>query len=70
LKWRGRWYLNKWSSARAMASSRAKVRSQTTRSKATLPLEGIVRRLNPILRGWGKCFRYGNSSQKFAAIDA
>src|SRR5439155_18826668 len=65
-RWRGRWYLNKWPSARAMASIRGKVRAQTTRSNATLPVDELVRRLNPILRGWGNYFRHGNSSQKFA----
>jgi RNA-directed DNA polymerase len=51
-----------------MGSIRAKIRAQTTRSNATLPLDEIVRRLNPILRGWGNYFRHGNSSQKFAAL--
>ena len=26
--------------------------------------------LNPVLRGWGTYFRYGNSNRKFAAIDS
>lgn len=69
-KWRGRWYLNKWPSTRAMVSIRAKIRAQTTRSHATLPLDVVVARLNPILRGWGQYFRVGNSSQKFAEIDS
>jgi RNA-directed DNA polymerase len=69
-RWRGRWYLNKWPSARAIASIRGKVRAQTTRSNATLPLAEVVKRLNPILRGWGNYFRHGNSSQKFAVLDS
>jgi RNA-directed DNA polymerase len=69
-KWRGRWYLNKWPSTRAMASIRAKVHALTTRSTAGLPVDVIVARLNPVLRGWGQYFRVGNSSRKFAAIDS
>jgi group II intron reverse transcriptase/maturase len=69
-KWRGRWYLNKWPSARAMASIRAKVHERTARRYACLPWDVIVRRLNLVLRGWGAYFRYGNSSRKFDALDS
>jgi group II intron reverse transcriptase/maturase len=69
-KWRGRWYLNRWPSPRAMASIRAKVKQRTTRRFASLPLEAVVESLNPVLRGWGAYFLYGNSSQKFSAIDS
>jgi len=69
-KWPGRWYLQKWPSPRAMASIRGKIRERTERRYATLPLEMVVKeRLNPVLRGWGGYFRYGNSGQKFGAID-
>jgi RNA-directed DNA polymerase len=68
-KWRGRWYLQKWPSPRAMASIRGKIRERTGRRFAGLPLERVVEDLNPVLRGWGAYFRYGNSSRKFAAID-
>ena len=69
-KWRGRWYLNRWPSPRAMASIKAKVKQRTARRFASLPLEAVVESLNPVLRGWGAYFRYGNSSQKFSAIDS
>jgi group II intron reverse transcriptase/maturase len=69
-KWRGRWYLNRWPSPRAMASIRAKVKQRTARRFASLSLEAVVESLNPVLRGWGAYFRYGNSSQKFSAIDS
>lgn len=69
-KRRGRYYLNKWPSQRAMASIRAKVRQRTDRRYASLPLEYVVEGLNPVLRGWGAYFRYGNSSRKFNTIDS
>lgn len=69
-KWRDRYYLNKWPSAQAMASIRAKVRERTDRRYASLPMEVVVANLNPVLRGWGAYFRYGNSSRKFNAIDS
>ncbi len=53
-----------------MTSIRGKVRALTERRFARLPLELIVtERLNPVLRGWGNYFRYGNSARKFSRID-
>jgi group II intron reverse transcriptase/maturase len=69
-KWRGRWYLQKWPSERAMASIRGKIRDRTARRLARLPLEDTVESLNHVVRGWGNYFRYGNSSQKFSKIDS
>jgi RNA-directed DNA polymerase len=66
----GRWYLLKWPSARAMAQIRAKVREQTGRNRARLPLEWAVENVNHVVRGWGNYFRYGNSAAKFSAIDS
>ena len=68
-RWRGHWYLQKWPSARAMAQIRAKIRDRTPRGYAGLSLEVVVENLNPVLRGWGAYFRWGNSSQRFAALD-
>ena len=68
-KWRGRYYLQKWPSARAMASIRAKVRERTDRRFASADLDVIVGYLNPVLRGWATYFRHGNSNRKFHAVD-
>jgi RNA-directed DNA polymerase len=69
-KYKGRFYLQKWPSARAMASIRAKVRARTPRRFVGRDLEVVVKDLNPVLRGWGAYFRYGNSARKFALIDS
>ena len=68
-RWRGRWYLQRWPSQRAMQSVRAKIRSITDRRFVGLPVEAIVARLNRLLRGWAAYFRNGNSARKFDAID-
>ena len=67
---RGKWWLLRWPSRRAMAAIRAKVRQCTARHFAHLPLEEVVTTLNRVLRGWGNYFRYGNSSRQFAAVDS
>lgn len=69
--WRtGYWYLQKWPSPRAMASIRGKIRDRTDRRYARLPLEYAVENINHVVRGWGNYFRYGNSGEKFSAIDS
>jgi hypothetical protein len=68
-KWRGKFYLQRWPSARAMQVLRAKVRAATVVSKAERPVSAVVADLNPVLRGWGAYFRNGNSGRKFNAVD-
>ena len=49
-KW-GRWYCQQWPSHRALAALRAKIKEITgPRSLLPLPIEEIVKRLNPVLR--------------------
>jgi len=69
-KWRGRWYLQRWPSTRAMNSIRAKIRALTDRRYVTLPTHEVVARLNPVIRGWGNYFRAGNSARKFHQVDS
>jgi len=70
-KWASRRrYLSRWPSARAMNSIRSKVRDRTDRRFASRDLHDVVADLNPVLRGWGAYFRYGNSTGKFASVDS
>jgi RNA-directed DNA polymerase len=68
-RWRGRFYLQRWPSARAMRVLRDKIRAATACSKAVRPVSAVVADLNPVLRGWGGYFRNGNSARKFNAVD-
>ena len=67
---RGRYYLQRWPSDRAMAQVRAKLRETTDRRYVGYPVAWVVANLNRVLRGWGAYFRHGNSARKFAHIDA
>jgi group II intron reverse transcriptase/maturase len=69
-KWRGKWYLQRWPSTRAMNRIRSRIRELTDRRYSGLPIDAAVERLNPVLRGWGNYFRHGNSAKKFAQIDS
>ena len=68
-KRRGRYWLNKWPSARSMTSIRGKIRALSGPSRVGADLGVVVEDLNPVLRGWGAYFRQGNSSAKFGAVD-
>ncbi|MFK0297424.1 group II intron maturase-specific domain-containing protein [Streptomyces sp. NPDC090442] len=68
-QWRGKYYLQRWPSARVTRVLRDKVRAATVISKAERPLSAVVADLNPVLRGWGAYFRNGNSGRKFNAVD-
>lgn len=69
-KWKGRWYLQRWPSARAMNNIRAKVRFGTRRQLVGVDLRTVVEHLNPVLRGWGNYFRAGNSARQFSRLDS
>lgn len=69
-KRRGRWYLQRWPSRRAMASIRAKIRDATDRRFAGFDMEVVAVNLSRKLRGWAAYFRYGNSSRNFRSIDS
>ena len=65
-----RWYCQRWPSGRAMASIRAKVKQITApRYRLKWPIGDLVAELNPVLKGWGNYFRWGNSARKFSQID-
>jgi len=69
-KWRGRWYLHRWPSDRAMASIRSKIGELTNPRNTYADIAYVVGRINRRLRGWANYFRRGNSARKFAHIDA
>ena len=71
--WRysGRSYCQRWPSRRALASIRARVKAVIgPRSQLSRSVADVVVNLNPVLRGWGNYFRWGNSSRKFVQIDS
>ena len=55
-----------------MTAVRAKIRdlADTRRWPGMKDIRGVVRVLNPLLRGWGGYFRTGNASDKFSQLDA
>jgi len=70
-RWRGRKYLQRWPSRRAMQEARDRIKAVTApRHRLPEPVGTLVEELNGYLRGWGGYFRVGNSTRKFQQIDA
>jgi len=68
---KGRTYLFRWPSPKAMKAICAKIRALTDRRRRAgmKDIREVIRDLNPVLRGWGNYFRTGNASDKFRALD-
>lgn len=70
-RYRGRSYCQRWPSRRALTAIRANVRAVIgPRSQLSRDVRQVVAQLNPVLRGWGSYFRWGNSSRQFVQIDS
>ena len=68
---RGRCYLFRWPSHRAMNAIRNRVRELTNRRRwaGMKDVCDVIAVLNPVLRGWGNYFRTGNASRQFNSLD-
>ncbi len=69
---KGKCYLFRWPSPRAMKAIRGRVRDLTDRRRRAgmKDIREVIRDLNPVLRGWGNYFRTGNASLKFQQLDS
>jgi RNA-directed DNA polymerase len=54
-------------SKQALAGVMRKIK-QATKTGTSLRLEQVLRKINPILRGWAAYFRYGASKQTFSYL--
>lgn len=55
-------------SKQALAAVMSKIKQATSRGTTSMRLGEVLRRINPILRGWAAFFRYGVSKQTFAYL--
>jgi len=69
-KYRGKRYLQRWPSRRAMQRVRKRIKAITApRHRLPEPIEPIVAEVNQVVRGWGAYFRVGNSTRKLQDVD-
>jgi RNA-directed DNA polymerase len=71
-RFKGKCYLFRWPSPKAMNAIRTKIHDLTRRPcwAGMRDIREVIRKLNPVLRGWGGYFRTGNASGEFNAIDS
>jgi group II intron reverse transcriptase/maturase len=68
---RGRRYLHRWPSRRAMQHLRERVKALTApRHHLPEPVQPLVTEVNRLLRGWGAYFRVGNSTRQVQQVDS
>ena len=64
-------YTQKWPKKEAVKKLKQKIREVLgTRVILKLSLDEVVKRINPILRGWMNYFKFGNSTKIFSRIDS
>jgi group II intron reverse transcriptase/maturase len=70
-RFKGKPYLYRWPSPKAMNAIRTRIRGLTCpRYWAGMSdIREVIGELNPVLRGWGGYFRTGNASGKFNQVD-
>lgn len=69
---KGRLYLFRWPSPRAMKAIHTRIHDLTRRRRwsGLRDIREVIREINPVLRGWGGYFQTGNASGKFNEVDA
>jgi len=68
---KGKRYLFRWPSRKAMKALRSRVRDLTDRRRRAgmKDIQEVILDLNPVLRGWGNYFKTGNASRQFQQVD-
>jgi group II intron reverse transcriptase/maturase len=66
-----RWhFMQRWPSSRAMTRIRGRIHELTkVRGNGAKNIREVVKKLNPVLRGWGGYFRSGNADREFNRVD-
>lgn len=69
---KGRCYLFRWPSPKAMKAVRRRIHDLTDRRRwaGMKDIRDVIRVVNPVLRGWGGYFRTGNASTQFNRVDS
>ena len=65
----GKRYLEWCPSPKSVKKVCRKVKEETMRRKLLLPVEGVIKRLNLVLDGWGRYFKCGYPSRQFAKVN-
>jgi group II intron reverse transcriptase/maturase len=65
------YFLQRWPAERSMKRVRQRVKELTDqRHMGVKDVRVLIRKINPMLRGWGNYFRTGNAAKKFNQVDS
>jgi group II intron reverse transcriptase/maturase len=64
------YFLQRWPSTKSMKRVKQRVKELTPRGACHRDLRATIKKLNPVLRGWGNYFRTGNANSKFNQVDS
>ena len=63
------YYMHRWPSLKATKRLRDRVREIAGKRGSRQDVKQIIAKLNPVLRGWGNCFRTGTFRREFHKMD-
>jgi RNA-directed DNA polymerase len=64
------YFLQRWPSTKSVKRVRQRVRELTPRAACHRDLREIIKKINPVIRGWGNYFKTGNAARKFNQVDS
>ena len=64
------YFLQRWPSTRSMKRVRQRVKELTPSAAQHRDLRETIKKINPVLRGWGGYFKTGNATAKFKQVDS
>lgn len=67
-QWNGKPVVLTWPAKDALAAVMHKIKQWTGRGTTSMALSEVLRKINPILRGWAAYFRYGVSKKTFSYL--
>jgi RNA-directed DNA polymerase len=65
-----RYFLQRWPSTKSVKRVRQRVKELTPIAAQHRDLRETIKKINPVLRGWGGYFRTGNAARKFNQVDS
>ena len=62
-------FLQRWPSTKSVKRVKQRVKELTPRAACHRDLRDTIKKINPVIRGWGNYFETGNAARKFNQVD-
>jgi group II intron reverse transcriptase/maturase len=64
------YFLQRWPSTKSVKRVHQRVKELTSRGACHRDLHETIKKINPVIRGWGNYFKTGNAARKFNQVDS